>query len=133
MAKLILHIGMNKTGSTAIQSSLAAASGAGYVYPRLGEPPYKPHHEDGWVWNSGFEVSARIDQTAHVWYGAMRIPYSAIDTRPPTPGNSLRVNLFRSQGPESHRQEISWRAPMSETFHVPERFGLLKLVKKNEP
>jgi len=47
MAKLILHIGMNKTGSTAIQSSLAAASGAGYVYPRLGEPPYKPHHEDG--------------------------------------------------------------------------------------
>jgi len=94
---------------------------------------HKPHHEDGWVWNSGFEVSARIDQTAHVWYGAMRIPYSAIDTRPPTPGNSLRVNLFRSQGPESHRQEITWRAPMSETFHVPERFGLLKLVKKSEP
>ena len=94
---------------------------------------HKPHHEDGWVWNSGFEVSARIDQAAHVWYGAMRIPYSAIDTRPLTPGNSLRVNLFRSQGPESHRQEITWRAPMSETFHVPERFGLLKLVKKNEP
>jgi hypothetical protein len=94
---------------------------------------HKPHHEEGWVWNSGFEVSARIDQAAHVWYGAMRIPYSAIDTRPPTPGNSLRVNLFRSQGPESHRQEITWRAPMSNTFHVPERFGLLKLVKKSEP
>ena len=36
-------------------------------------------HEDGWKWNSGFEVSARIDETAHVWYGAMKIPYSAID------------------------------------------------------
>src|SRR5437868_3858485 len=52
---------------------------------------HKPHHEEGWVWNSGFEVSARIDHAAHVWYGAMRIPYSAIDTRPPAPGNSLRV------------------------------------------
>jgi len=91
---------------------------------------HKPHHEDGWVWNSGFEVSARIDQATHVWYGAMRIPYSAIDTRPPTPSNTLRINLFRSQGPESHRQEIAWRAPMSDTFHVPERFGLLKLVRK---
>src|SRR5205823_2728513 len=82
---------------------------------------HKPHHEDGWTWNSGFEVSARIDQAAHVWYGAMRIPYSAINTRPAASGNSLRVNLFRSQGPESHRQEIAWRAPMSDTFHVPER------------
>jgi hypothetical protein len=94
---------------------------------------HKPHHEDGWTWNSGFEVSARIDQAARVWYGAMRIPYSAIDERAPTAGNRLRVNLFRSQGPESHRQEIAWRAPMSDTFHVPERFGLLQLVNKNEP
>ena len=47
MAKLIVHIGMNKTGSTAIQSSLRGASGNGYLYPALGEPPYKPRHEDG--------------------------------------------------------------------------------------
>src|SRR6184192_815257 len=56
---------------------------------------HKPHHEDGWSWNSGFGVSARIDQGAHVWYGAMRIPFSAIDKRPPRAGNRLRVNLFR--------------------------------------
>lgn len=91
---------------------------------------HKPHHEDGWTWNSGFEVSARIDRRAHIWYGAMRIPYSAIDSRPAAPGNVLRVNLFRSQGPESHRQEVTWQAPMSNTFHVPERFGLLKLGRK---
>src|SRR5882672_9036683 len=36
-----------------------------------------PHHEDGWKWNSGFQVSTRIDRAAHVWYGAMRIPCSA--------------------------------------------------------
>jgi len=27
----------------------------------------KPHHEDGWKWNSGFEVSDRIDHTTHLW------------------------------------------------------------------
>ena len=93
---------------------------------------HKPHHEEGWVWNSGFEVSALIDRVAHVWYGAMRIPYSAIDTRRPAAGNVLRINLFRSQGPVSSRYEIAWRAPMSDTFHVPERFGLLELIKKEQ-
>jgi hypothetical protein len=90
----------------------------------------KPHHEDGWKWNSGFQVSARIDEAAHVWYGAMRIPYSAIDNRQAARGNMLRINLFRSQGPASARHAIAWSSPMSDSFHVPERFGLLKLVKK---
>ncbi len=89
----------------------------------------QPHHEDGWKWNSGFQVSARIDEAAHVWYGAMKIPYSAIDTRPAAPGNVLRINLFRSQGPPSARHEIAWRASMSNSFHVPERFGTLTLLQ----
>jgi hypothetical protein len=88
-----------------------------------------PHPEGGWKWNSGFEVSARIDETAHVWYGAMKIPYSAIDTRPAAAGNVLRINLFRSQGPPSARHELAWQATMSNSFHVPERFGTLKLMK----
>jgi hypothetical protein len=88
----------------------------------------KPHHEDGWKWNSGFELKARIDEKEHVWYGAMKIPFSAIDSRSPAPGNTLRLNLFRSQGRPPHPHEITWQAPMSESFHVPERFGLLKLV-----
>jgi hypothetical protein len=87
-----------------------------------------PHHEDGWTWNSGFEAVARIDSQKHIWYAAMRIPLAAIDTRPPVPGNTLRLNLFRSQGPAEHVQEITWQPPMSKTFHVPEKFGLLKLV-----
>jgi len=87
-----------------------------------------PHHEDGWVWNSGFQVAARIDRAAHVWYGAMRIPLAAIDSRPPDVGNALRVNFFRSQGPPP-RKEVTWQPPMRDTFHTPEKFGLLKLVK----
>lgn len=89
----------------------------------------KPHHEDRWKWNSGFTVSARIDQDAHIWYGAMKIPYSSIDNRPAAAGNVLRINLFRSQGPASARHQIAWQAPMSDSFHVPARFGLIKLVK----
>ena len=92
----------------------------------------KPHNDEGWRWNSGFSVSARIDKRAHVWYGAMRIPYSAIDTRAAAAGNLLRINLFRSQGPASNRRQIAWQSPMSDSFHVPARFGLLKLVKQGE-
>ena len=87
-----------------------------------------PHHEEGWTWNSGFEAVAGIDQQKHIWYAAMRIPLAAIDSRPPVAGNTLRLNLFRSQGPPEHLHEITWQPPMSETFHVPEKFGLLKLL-----
>jgi hypothetical protein len=88
----------------------------------------KPHHEDGWTWNSGFVVSARVDQDARMWYGAMRIPFSALGIAKPHDGETFRINLFRSQGPPSHRVQIAWRRTMQETFHVPERFGILRLT-----
>jgi len=89
---------------------------------------HKPHHEDGWTWNSGFEVSARIDQPAKLWYAAMRIPWSSIDTHPAQTGSKFRMNLFMSEGPEANHHEVTWQPPVSKTFHVPERFGLIKLV-----
>lgn len=57
MAKLILHIGMVKTGSSAIQASLAAGSGNDFIYPRLGgvsfksedDAPFKRHHTDSLI------------------------------------------------------------------------------------
>jgi hypothetical protein len=92
----------------------------------------RPDHTLGWKWNSGFQVDARIDRDAKIWYGAMRIPFSALDQRPPVAGETFRVNLFRLQGPPGHRQSIAWKAPMNNTFHTPEKFGLLVLVK-NKP
>src|SRR5205807_8616356 len=80
---------------------------------------HKPHHEEGWTWNSGFQVSARIDRAARVWYGAVKIPYSAIDTRPPAAGNIFRINIFRSQGPGPNRQEITWQVPMAKYLPRP--------------
>ncbi|HEV2399819.1 MAG TPA: carbohydrate-binding family 9-like protein [Candidatus Sulfotelmatobacter sp.] len=87
------------------------------------------HGDSGWTWNSGFEVSARIDEGAHIWYGAMRIPYAAIDTRPAEVGNTLRINLFRCQGAGSARKYLAWQPPMRDSFHTPEKFGILKLVQ----
>jgi len=89
----------------------------------------KPHHEDGWTWNSGFVVAARIDSAAKIWYGAMRIPFAALESRPPAVGERFRINLFRSQGPPPNRTAVVWQPTMSKTFHVPEKFGLLRLVE----
>jgi hypothetical protein len=87
-----------------------------------------PRHEDGWVWNSGFQVSARIDQATKTWYAFMRIPYAAVDTRAAATGNTLRVNFFRRQGSPPNRKAIVWQPTHRPTFHVPEVFGTLRLV-----
>ena len=89
-----------------------------------------PHHEVGWTWNSKFQVAARIDHKAKIWYAAMRIPFAALDERTPAAGNIFRANLFRSQGPPERKKAIAWQAPMTDTFHTPERFGQLELVKE---
>jgi hypothetical protein len=67
-----------------------------------------------------------------IWFGAMKIPYSSIATRPAAAGNVLRINLFRSQGPPFARHELAWQASMSDSFHVPERFGLSKLLQQKQ-
>jgi Carbohydrate family 9 binding domain-like len=88
----------------------------------------QPHHEDGWKWNSGFTVAARIDPSAKIWYGAMRIPFSALQNDAPSVGEKFRINLFRSQGQPPNRTEVVWQPTMSHTFHVPEKFGVLRLI-----
>jgi hypothetical protein len=84
-------------------------------------------HRDGSKWNSGFETAARLDPEMKIWYGAMRIPFAAIGLQSPHAGSRLRVNFFRSQG--ESRQLLAWQAPMGESFHVPERFGILELIR----
>ena len=88
----------------------------------------KKGDHDAWKWNSGFKVSARIDSSHKIWYGAMRIPFSSLSFQTPTPGQKFRINLFRCQGPMATRHYLSWQPSMSKTFHVPERFGTLVLA-----
>jgi hypothetical protein len=89
----------------------------------------KPRHENGWIWNSGFKVAARIDRDSKIWYACMRIPYSSVDAKRATPGNTLRVNFYRAQGSPSQHKAIAWQPTHQRTYHVPEAFGILKLVE----
>jgi Carbohydrate family 9 binding domain-like len=88
-----------------------------------------PHHENGWTWNSGLKVAARIDASSNIWYACMRIPYSSVDVKPAAAGSILRINFYRAQGPPSQHKAIAWRPTHQATYHVPEAFGSLKLVK----
>lgn len=85
-----------------------------------------PNGQEGMAWNSGYTVKGRIDARAKMWYGMMRIPFRAIDARPPEPGRELRIGLFRLAG-ANPKQAYAWRPTGGVTFHVPRAFGTLKL------
>jgi hypothetical protein len=78
-------------------------------------------------WNSGYTVKGRVDAPARIWYGAMRIPFSAIDTRPPQKGRELRIGLYRIAGVNPSRRFYAWRPTGQTSFHVPQAFGTLRL------
>jgi hypothetical protein len=81
----------------------------------------------GISWNSGFEVKARIDRTKKIWYGEMKIPFEALGVDSPVAGTKLRAGVFRCAGREPDRKLMSWQITGARSFHVPERFGILKL------
>ena len=91
---------------------------------RTTEPP-----NHNWEWNSGYQVKARLVKDQKVWYGAMRIPFDKIDKRAAKVGNELRINFYRLQGPPPNRKGIAWQPTNSASYHVPEAFGLMKLMK----
>jgi hypothetical protein len=89
-----------------------------------------PLPEAGWRWNApGFAVKARIDATKKIWYGEMRIPITSIDARPPKEGLEMRINFYRIQGPPSNKKHIAWQPVHAPSYHTPERFGRIRLVK----
>lgn len=86
-----------------------------------------PKGQQGMQWNSGYTVKGRIDAQAKIWYGVMRIPFSAIDTRPPEKGRELRIGLYRIGGVDPRKQYYTWRPTDGVTFHYPKAFGILRL------
>lgn len=85
--------------------------------------------QEGAAWNSGYQVKARIDSDKKIWYGEMKIPFRSIDSRKPEASNKLRIGLFRMEGVEPNRILMSWQTTDGKTFHMPEKFGTLELVK----
>jgi len=86
-----------------------------------------PKGQAGMKWNSGYTVKGRIDEQAKVWYGEMRIPFSAIDTRAPEAGRVFRIGLYRIAGAAPTRQHYAWSPTHQANFHVPQAFGVLRL------
>jgi hypothetical protein len=83
--------------------------------------------QEGMKWNSGYSVKGRIDREAEIWYGEMRIPFQAIDPRPPEKGRELRIGLYRIAGVDPNKKHYAWRPTGQTTFHVPQAFGTLRL------
>ena len=82
-------------------------------------------------WNSGFEHATRIDSKQHIWAAEMRIPLGSMNVKEIHAGAEWRVNFFRAagKGGDDHRKFLAWSViPEGKTFHVPTRFGILKLV-----
>ena len=77
-------------------------------------------------WNSGYVVKGRVDRQAKIWYGEMRIPFRAIDTRTPGKGRELRIGLYWIAGAGT-RKYYAWRPTGQTSFHVPKAFGTLRL------
>jgi len=84
-----------------------------------------PYPGAGWVWQSGIQAAARIDEAERVWFAFMRIPWAALDVRP-SPGVELRINFYRAQGPQP--KVVAWQPTHQPTFHVPQAFGTLQLL-----
>jgi Carbohydrate family 9 binding domain-like len=79
-------------------------------------------------WNSGFTVQARIDEKNKIWCGEMKIPFAAVDTRPPQPGNELRINMCRQDGVGMDRDFLAWQPLGVWSPHHPDKFGTLHLM-----
>jgi hypothetical protein len=85
------------------------------------------------AWNSGMTVKAQIDKKQKIWYGEMKIPFSAFDILEPNVGKELRVNLFRQDNlrePDASghpRAFMAWQPPGIWNPHHPEVFGTLRL------
>lgn len=88
--------------------------------------------QPGLSWNSGFAVAAAINTSRREWYGEMRIPFAAIDSRPPRPGLELRLGLFRLSGHEPRTLHF-WRPTATPSFHLPQAFGRLRLAASALP
>jgi hypothetical protein len=85
-----------------------------------------PRAAEGARWNSGYTVKSRIDSAAKIWYGEMRIPFAAIDPKPPDAGRQYRLGLYRIAGTET-KVHYAWSPTGQTTFHVPAAFGTMTL------
>ena len=79
------------------------------------------------AWTSHFQSAVQVDPRAKVWKCELRIPLSALAETLPTAGTRWRLNLLRRD--LANHAGLAWSPPLSGTFHVPERLGVLEFVE----
>lgn len=82
-----------------------------------------------WKWNSNLKVNSRVDQANKIWYCEMQIPWKAIAVNPAEVGQLFRLNLYRIEGKGEGRKYLAWRPVNAPSYHTPEAFGKLRLIK----
>ena len=85
----------------------------------------------GMKWNSGYTVKGRIAAAPDAsgqkfWYGEMKIPFKAIDARPPKRAATSASACIASPA-RSRASTTRGRRPGQKNFHVPQAFGTLTL------
>lgn len=85
--------------------------------------------EVGMAWNSGYKVKGRIDRERHIWYGEMAIPMAALGVGRAAAGTEMRIGLYRIAGSGENKRFYAWQPTGQKSFHVPQAFGRLRLVK----
>lgn len=88
----------------------------------------KPQPQGGMLWNSGYKVKARIDEKKKIWYGEFQIPIASINGAEAKPNGEMRINFYRMQGKRPNSKMIAWQATGARNYHIPEKFGRLRLV-----
>lgn len=88
-----------------------------------------PKPGGGWKWNSGFEVKAKIDKEKKIWYGAMKIPFAAINGKAGAAGAEFPINIYRLTGANPNRKSTMWTPTQNRSHHTPEMFGRMTLAK----
>jgi hypothetical protein len=78
-------------------------------------------------WNSNFRTAVRMDDEAKSWVCEMRIPLAALGGAKPEDGTRWQLNLFRCD--RANKASLAWRPTLQDTFHVPDRFGVLEFVE----
>ena len=77
-------------------------------------------------WTSGEESVATIDPETKTWRIEARIPLSSLNEEAPTVGARWRANLFRHD--KVSEVFLAWNPTLTDTTHVPDRFGVLEFV-----
>jgi len=79
------------------------------------------------AWESHFLSAVKVNQKENVWDCEIRIPLSALGEARPAGGTKWRINLYRCD--IANKASLAWNPCLTQTFHTPERFGVLEFAE----